>query len=69
MPLGVWEQPGEGRCKSTFSLRLPYPHGLTEGLGRAPERQTVRGWASDASPRAGPGTGWVCTRHKTLTTI
>ena len=43
--------PSHGGC--------PTHTGLTEGLGGAPERQTPRGWTSDTSSRAGPGTGWV----------
>lgn len=49
------KKPGEGRHKSTFSRGCP----THTGLGRAPDRQTLRGRASDTSLRAGLGTGWV----------
>lgn len=57
--MGVWKKSGEGTHKSTFSRGCPTHTGLTESLGRASERQTLKGQSSDTSPRAGPGTGWV----------
>lgn len=43
----------------------PTHTGLTEGLGRAPERWTLRGWASDMSLRAGPALAVYRARRRT----